>query len=1020
MEQLVTGLRAVDSIASVIVFPPFRLDLNEQQLWRGDSLVPIKPKAFALLRHLLEHPRQLITKEALVARFWSNLHISEGVLKTHIGEIRQALGDCAREPRFIETAHRRGYRFIGMINGGPPSGAPEGDDLGHRRLSSTPVLPFQAQHVVGREAELALLAERWARARNGDRQVVFVTGEAGVGKTVLVNTFLRERLALESGGLMMWGQCVDQYGAGAPYLPILEAIRRPCAEPGGELIIECLRQHAPAWFAQMPSVLASKVNGAADPTAFLTATPEQMLGQMAETLEALGDRAGVILLIEDLHWADYSTLDLLAYLAQRSDPARLLVLATYRPVEGRAGRLAELEGVLKARSRCVELVVPHLSERAVAEYLARRFTDHRLPTALPELLHQRTEGNALFMVGVIDGWLERGLLQKTDGACKLIASLDELGRCVPASFVRMIESELRELSALERNVLEAASVAGHEFSTAAVAAALSKDTVDVEELCMHWARREHFLKNKSKTEWKDGTIAEQFEFIHVLYQDVIYAQIGAARRAQLHRRIGERLEAGYADEASAIAAELALHFQRGQDYPRAVRYLQVSGEQALRQGAYHEAIDHLKRALELVAKLPGMAEKARLELDLCLLIAAPLRVTRGYAALEVEQAYARASELCDALRATSQRFLVMAGMGGIYILRGGCAASCELGEEFLRLAEEQGDRSAITEANLVLGITRHALGQHHAALILLRHSIESFEPGMQPTPTSLGGRHPFIVGRCFMAFSTCMLGYLDRARHEAEEALRLAQELADPFAMAFAHNFCSHIYQLRREPQLAQQQALALADLAAENGFGMFSALAISQQGVAQCGGPGAASGIQLLQTGWAALQVTGASVYSKYWVAWLAAGYGKVGQPEKALQIIEESLALESTKGERLWDAELLRIKGDLLLSLKGSGDGVAPGNAEAQVLDDAAEACLLSALRTAREQDAKLFELRAAVSLSRYWMARGHAARAHTLLADIYGWFSEGLATPDLVEARLLIEESRRLVADEMLTSR
>lgn len=406
-------------------------------------------------------------------------------------------------------------------------------------------------------------------------------------------------------------------------------------------------------------------------------------------------------------------------------------------------------------------------------------------------------------------------------------------------------------------------------------------------------------------------------------------------------------------------------------------------------------------------KLPETTDRTRIELDLRLLIAAPLRVTKGFAALEVAQEHARASELCDALPLTPQRLQVMAGMGAIHILRGDATLGCELGMKFLSLAEEQGDRSAIMEAELVLGIARHALGQHHAVLIHLRRSIESYLPGMLPTPTSLGGRHPAIVGRCFMAFSTCMLGYLDRARHEAEGALRLAQELADPFAIGFAHNFCSHTYYLRREPHLVQPHAAALAAVAAENGFAMLAALAIVQQGAVQCSRGEAASSIQLLQTGWAALRATGASVYAKNWVTLLAEAYGHAGQPEKALQIIEESAARESAGGERLWDAELLRIKGELLLTLESSRVGVQQSAADPKARNEAAEDCLLGALRTAREQDAKLFELRAAVSLSRYWLVRGNAARAHALLTDVYGWFSEGLDTADLLEARLLIEE-------------
>lgn len=1007
---------AANSSGRVISFPPFLLNATEQQLRRGDLVVPIKPKALALLRFLLENPGRLVTKEALVSRFWGDVHISEGVLKTHIGEIRQALGDCAREPRFIETVHRRGYRFIGRLEGSESSVR-----LKPAYLSipnTTPRCPpHHVPHVVGRAAELELLMTSWARAREGERQVVFVTGEAGIGKTVLVNTFLRELLVTETNILITWGECVDQYGSGEPYLPIMEALHRPCAEPGGERILECLLRHAPAWSAQAPKVDAATSTSTAEP-ARLAATRKPMLAQMARALEALTEQSAVVLLVEDLHWADYSTLDLLAYLAQRANPARLLVLGTYRPAEAASGRLANMEQALKTRHRCVTLLVPHLSEAAIGEYLARRFTGHKLPTAVSAQLHQRTEGNALFMVGVVDDWLHRGLLAAADGACKLTASLEELVRSVPDSFVRMIERELSRLSPFEQCVLEAASLAGNEFSTAAVASALGTDTVEVEAICVAWARRGQFLKSRRRSEWKDGTIAECCAFSHGLYQQVIYDRIGAARRIQLHRRMGERLEAGCGDQPESMASELALHFQRGHDYERAVRYLRAAGEHALRQSAYNEAIDHLMRALELVEKLPEAAEKIRIEVALRVLVAPPLRAIKGDASLEVEQMYDRAAALSGVGCPTSERFLIMAGMGAIRVLRGASRAALELSERFLSLAENEADESAISEASLLVGISCHHLGQHVAARIHLERAIASI-PKKQPARATVGGHNPAIAGRCFLAFSSCMLGHLDRARREAEKTLALARELAEPFAVAFATNFCSHVHHLRREYEAAEQQADALAALCTEKRFGMFSPMAMLLKGGAQIEGQDVASGIQLLQSGWAALKATGARVYSKYWACLLADGYVKMRQTHAALQVIEAAMEDECAGGERIWDAELLRIKGDVLLRSHGVVENTSKASGGGG-RNEQIERCLLGALRIAKEQDAKLFELRAAMSLSRYWAAGGKAAQGRALLLGIYRWFTEGLDTKDLIEARLLLEQLSRAAPERLALDR
>jgi predicted ATPase len=272
--------------------------------------------------------------------------------------------------------------------------------------------------------------------------------------------------------------------------------------------------------------------------------------------------------------------------------------------------------------------VPFLGEPAVEEYLARRFVDHRLPNAVAKMLHHRTSGNALFMIGVVGGWLDRGLLRIADTHCELHASLDKLAACVPDSFVRMLERELELASALQRRVLEAASVAGREFSTAVVAAALDEQPTEVEEICLSWARRGQFLRKKGRCEWSDGTVGELFEFIHVLYQELTYERIGVARPAFLHLRIGERLEGGHGADPARVATELALHFQPGRPYGRAPHHIGPAGERALRHGDYREALDHLTRALVLIERAAGTTASQVRELNFRLMMAAALRMTK--------------------------------------------------------------------------------------------------------------------------------------------------------------------------------------------------------------------------------------------------------------------------------------------------------------------------------------------------------------------------------------------------------
>ena len=467
-----------------IAFPPFRLDLVNQRLCRDEQVIALRPKAFALLQCLLERPGQLVTKEQLLDHVWPETSVSDAVLKGCIRELREALADEPAAPRFIETAHRRGYRFIGKIS--------EDSELETSRRGPSlpaPSLSLPLQTLVGRELELAQLRAWLERSVAGERQVVFVTGEPGIGKTTLVEAFLHQA-ASKPGVSIARGQCLDHYGAGEAYLPVLEAVGRLCREPGGERFVTLLAERAPTWLAQMPD-LASPSEREALQRHLLGATPQRMLREMAEAFEALASQTALVLVLEDLHWSDYSTLDLVSYLARRREPARLLLVSTYRPVEVILSEhpLKAVKQELALHRKCGELTLEFLTEDAVSEYLAARFPVSQLPAMLAHLIHQRTDGNPLFMVNVVDYLLARKLLVETDGRWELKVKLEELEVGVPESIHQMIEKQVDRLSLEQQQMLEAASVAGVEFSAAAVAAALEEDMDVVEDRCEGLARR---------------------------------------------------------------------------------------------------------------------------------------------------------------------------------------------------------------------------------------------------------------------------------------------------------------------------------------------------------------------------------------------------------------------------------------------------------------------------------------------------------------------------------------------------
>ena len=471
---------------AAIEFPPFRLDLLNQQLWRGAELLLLRPKPFAVLAYLATRAGRLVPRAELVKAVWPDTHVGAVVLRGYIRDLRLTLGDDPEAPRFIETVAHRGYRFIAAVSGGqysPADDQPSEPAAGVELLNPT---------LVGRETERNQLLRWLTRSVRGNRQVVFVTGEPGIGKTTLVDAFLTQA----AGGASLRiarGQCVEHFGVGEVYLPVLEALGQLCRQPGGEEVIALLSRHAPTWLVQMPALIGDQELEAVQRRA-QGATRERMLRELAEALEVLTAATPLVLVIEDLQWSDFSTLDMISLLARRRGRARLLLLGTYRPADVIVNRhpMRAIKQELQAHGECEELALGCLTAAEVSKYLACRFAEHQAPAALARLIHQTTDGNPLFMVNVVDYWVSQGLLAETDGSWRLTSNID--GRMgVPESLRQMIDKQLERLTPQERRVVEAASVAGREFSTVTVAAGLEEEQSPVEELCEGLANHGQFL-----------------------------------------------------------------------------------------------------------------------------------------------------------------------------------------------------------------------------------------------------------------------------------------------------------------------------------------------------------------------------------------------------------------------------------------------------------------------------------------------------------------------------------------------
>jgi predicted ATPase/DNA-binding winged helix-turn-helix (wHTH) protein len=584
-------------------FHSFRLDTVNQCLWRrregrDDERIRLRPKAFAVLRYLVDHAGRLVTHDELLNALWPDTFVQPEVLKSHVLDIRQALGDRAKNPQFIETLPRRGYQFIAPVRDvSPPAFTP-------LRLS----VELSSRKFVGRSTEIDELRNCWQRALGGQRQTVFITGEPGIGKTALADEFQLQVRVGAGDTRIARGQCVEGYGGTEPYYPILEALGQLCQGPEGASVVQILAKQAPTWLVQFPALVKSNQREILE-REILGATRERMLREIGDALETVASEKPLLLALEDLHWAGPSTVDVISALSRRRAPGKLMLIGTYRPADlALAGHpLKAVKQELLVHQLCDEIELEPLEDDDVAEYLASGFGGADVPEDLAGLIYRQTEGNPLFMEAVLEHMRGRGLIAVENGKWQFGVAMKGVDLEVPKSLRLMIEAQVDRLSAGEQRVLEVVSLGSigrSKFAVAAIAAAADLEPEAVEFVCEKLSRQHCILRPAQPERLREGTVSACYRFVHELYRDVCGQRIGPGRRANLHSRIGLWAEA-HLEQVNESAAWLADHFEQSGDWSRAIQYLQLAADTAGQRFEPRQAADILEHSLELAKKLPA-------------------------------------------------------------------------------------------------------------------------------------------------------------------------------------------------------------------------------------------------------------------------------------------------------------------------------------------------------------------------------------------------------------------------------
>ena len=1009
----------MDSHAAVYTFGPFRLVVDQRELWKDDVLLQVRALPLALLTYLVQHPEQVLSGEDLRHAVWGGTRVGREALRGCVRELRQVLGDAAATPRYVQTVGRQGYCFIGFRLS-PPLLTPPSEARAPVPVSPTPAPLARRSSLpapfVGRERELSELHRGWAQAQDGRRQVILVSGEPGIGKTTLIEQFV-QTLTSPSAPAALWvghGQCVEAYGAGEAYLPLLEALGRLGREAGRGALSAVLHRHAPTWLTQLPTLVEPAVRAELHRQG-AGATPERMLRELCDALEVLTAEHPLLLVLEDLQWSDTGTLAWLAAVARRPDPARLMVLGAYRPLEVLLRR-HPLRGVvqeLRTHRLCREVRLELWSAAEVDHYVHHRVARRRVAAELGRRLYERTEGHPLFVVASLEALLAQGGLGPRGVGGGRTGELAALAEQVPEDLQHFLTHQLESVAAEDRQLLEVASVSGLTFTTAEVAAGCHEALASSESRCAQLARRGQFLVEAGVAEWPDGTLTLRYRFRHALYQQVVLAQLGRGQQVRLHRLIGERKEAGYGEQGGEIAGELARHFTQGRDYRRAVHYRQLAAEQAWQRSGLREAMTHCEQGLTLLGHLPDTPERARQELALRRLLASAQLAVLGVAAEALGQNLERARRVGQEVEEREALLPVLVDLSRFYLWRAESVAAAALAEQERALLARVEEPALALQLLIPLGSFDLMRGAPQPALAQYERAVSLFDPHQHATLWHALSVDPLTLALLHGSLSAWLAGRPEQARSWLHRGLARAEEVGHPPTLGYAVSVGALVWRCLGEPQEAWHLAQRSVGVGREHGFALYTRMGE----VLQSWGKGQPSeleaGLPALAQALAAYRATGARLFVPFCLAALAEGYLAVGRIAQGVAVVTEALELTETTLDRFWHAELYRLHGELVRRSSEPAKKRRGDKASLALLRrgpsvfSSAEACFAQALAVARQQGAHALELRAGMSLSRLWQHQGKRAEARQLLAEIYGWFTEGFDTKDLQEAKALLAE-------------
>jgi adenylate cyclase len=889
---------------------------------------------------------------------------------------------------------------------------------------------------VGRKDELGKLESFLKKVLAGNGQVTFVKGEAGSGKTALVQEFARRAQKTHPDLIVVSGKCNAHTGIGDPYLPFIETLSLLTGDveikwsagviskehalrlwnlipdsvkallkdgqdliktfiPGEALVSRCesFASGLPEWLTGIEKLVEQKAALPVDPML----QQSNLFEQYAKVLETLATKHPLLLILDDLQWTDAGSASLLFHLGRRIKSSPILILGAYRPEEvalGREEKRHPLEPVineLKLDFGELEIVLGEADEQQFVE----DFLDsepNKLGKEFRETFFRQTKGHPLFTVELLRGMEEQGLLVK-DKENRWVEGPGLNWDALPVRVDAVIEERISRLTGKLHDVLTLASVEGEEFTAEVVARLQETEVRDLIRLLSHELDKRHHLVSAKGIKRLEKQRLSLYFFQHILFQRYLYNGLDEVERSHLHEEVGNILESLYGDEADEISVQLASHFGEAGVTEKAVEYLQKAGAKAVQLSANEEAIAHFNKCIELLMSLPDTPERNQQELMLQISLPAPLIATRGYGAPEVGRALKRARELCDKFGETPQLFTALSLLVMFYALKAEYRTAIELGEQTNRIADKEDDSFLRSVSYSILGWPLINVAEFEKSLDYMNYVIERYDPEKFFPWTFIVGQDVGQIAYTWKSLLLWFFGYPDQALKSSLEAISLARKLGHPHTLAFGLTIGCIFHWFIRDYKTVRKYTEELIPLSSDGGFIFWWAHGIFYQGERKTQEGQVDEGIKQMHEGLETMLATGTETCMTRLRARLAEACLKVKRPEEGLSAIDQTFDVLCRHDEIYFEAELHRLKGELLLM---------QGKTESEV-----EACYQKAIEVSRSQKAKSLELRAAMSLSRLWQKQGKKDDALKLLKEIYGWFTEGFNTGDLKEAKALLDD-------------